>query len=122
MAKDDRDSVKRKNVLMVHSAPTLYFKGCVSNDFGTAALTRALEKFCLFFDVPFEDLFDTPKMKCISIQVNLLSNDHAYKICRKLGRLSSEYDVFTKQHVADMVKPGFHGHVLCSNIQFYIWT
>lgn len=121
--------MKGENVLMVEDAPTTELEGGVSHDFGTCLLTHALDKYCHFFDVLFQEVLATLEMDFISVQADLLATDPRYNIRRESGQPGSEYDIFTKQHLAemlylreDMLKPGGHAHVICSSIQLSLWT
>lgn len=113
---------------MFEAASTTKPEGGVSDDFGTSVRARALEKYCPFFHVPFQEYFVTLEMDGKSFQKGLLDFSPSYNIRKKRGWIGSIVDVFRKQHVADMLqlyenmlKPRSHAHVFFSNKQLYFW-
>lgn len=87
-SKTKRTPLREEDVLMVHVFSNTEAESYVSNDSGTPLQTRALEKYCQVFDVPFQDFFDTLKTKGICVQVELLTTDTPLTVCGESGRLA----------------------------------
>lgn len=82
-------------------------------------LRTAKGKYCHVFDVPIQYLFDTLKADGVSPKFDHFVKNPSYIIRREPGRSDSDYDVFSKQYIADMLqlwedimKPGAWPHIL----------
>lgn len=127
VVEDEKDLVKKEDVLMVEGAPTTEPEGCLSDNSGTGFITRAPVKLYLLFDVPFQELFDKLEIQGFFVQVDPFATVSRYNIRRQSDRPGSEYDVFPKQFVADLLQhsedildPGAHAHPFFSSIQLSV--
>lgn len=100
-------------------------EGGLQDKFGMGSLKRFLGKYCVIFDVLFQNLFDTLEMYGIPVQLHILSTELPYNIRSESGRPDSEKDVFRKQPVVDMLqplegrlKPEARANVFCSSFRF----
>lgn len=78
MVEDEKCSVNIEEVLTIKAAPTTEPEGSVLDEFGTDFLKRALVKYCVVFDVPFQEMLDETKIGGIPIQVRVRPTETSY--------------------------------------------
>lgn len=94
-------------------------------------LVNAMSPVCALYDVDFRDLVAEHVMeagKDIFGKVDFDMADPPYNVRRERNTANSEYNVFNLQDMKDMVehmgrrlKPGAHGDIFCSSLQFALW-
>lgn len=95
------------------------------------ALRKAMAPVCAVFDVPFQSLIAEHDMMTLRIlrgTVDFVLTDPPYNVRRKVNTENSEHDKFSfgdMQKISgllgEVMKPGAHGHVFCSTLQFSKW-
>lgn len=75
------------------------------------------------------ELKDTLNDGGVLLKAKLLAADSKYNVRRDVGKPDLDYHTFTKKTVAEMLelkeeilKPGCHEHIFCSNFQSFQWT
>lgn len=67
-------------------------------------LGTAMEKYCCTFDVTLQELLNTTEANGMLLEVDLFVTYPFYNIRRESGRSRSDYDVFAKQDIAEMLQ------------------
>lgn len=63
-----------------------------------------MEKYFYIFGKTFQELLETLKADGVSTMADLFAADPLHNIQRESGRLGSDYDVFSKQNVEEMLQ------------------
>ena len=90
-----------------------------------------MSQYCRVYDVPFEDLVSADESRehvPITGNVQLILTDPPYNVRRKRNDSNSSYDRLTAEDMQasievfdELLRPGGHGIVFCSVLQFYEW-
>lgn len=96
----------------------------------TSILESALQMYCRVFQSSFQELPDhLEQCACdVEMKINLILTDSVYNVRQELGRLASDYDLFSEDDIVeimnmcgDYLKLVGHAHIFCSSVQLLSW-
>lgn len=121
---------KQETKVVVNEVEIAAFSGL--SEEGPMAMKKSLEvmaTFCCIYEVDFINSIVEHKQNAredVNGKVELVLVPHSYNIPRDRNADDSEYDLFTSDDMRDMamiqgdaMKPGTHGHLYCSSLQFF---